>query len=148
MFLLYSGPVGRKRIPPCTPAAMQHLPPEAVDDLRRSFRSLETTLGIPAPDFVVPAAIPAAPPPAAALDAEDPLNEVALPDPPEERLPDDGNAGGAFGLRHAETLVPLCPAVAFYGKALSDSLLAWWERWAGKSTCTSYVAVELRKIGR
>eukprot|EP00974_Lingulodinium_polyedra_P028115 2715765-Lingulodinium_polyedra.AAC.1 len=88
---------------------MQHLPPEAIDDLRRRFRFLETTLGIPAPDFVVPAAIPAAPPPAAALDAEDPLNEVALPDPPEERFPDDGNAGGARGLRHAEPLFHSAP---------------------------------------
>eukprot|EP00974_Lingulodinium_polyedra_P008038 765282-Lingulodinium_polyedra.AAC.1 len=64
----FAGPAGGGRTPPCTPAAVRHLPPEAIDDLRRSFRSLEATLGIPAPELVVPQAVPAPPPPAESLD--------------------------------------------------------------------------------
>eukprot|EP00974_Lingulodinium_polyedra_P088583 8590223-Lingulodinium_polyedra.AAC.1 len=60
MMLAWIGPAAGKSKPPCTPAAVQRLPPQAIEDLRGAFHTLELTLGISAPAAVVPAAIPAA----------------------------------------------------------------------------------------
>eukprot|EP00974_Lingulodinium_polyedra_P068301 6614086-Lingulodinium_polyedra.AAC.1 len=106
----FAGPSGGGRTPPCTPALVRQLPPEAIEDLRRSFHSLEATLGIPAPELVVPQAVPTPPPRAESLNDDDPLLEVARPEADEAHLDGGDRGGGAFGLLPAETLVPHCPA--------------------------------------
>eukprot|EP00974_Lingulodinium_polyedra_P073742 7140560-Lingulodinium_polyedra.AAC.1 len=64
---------------------------------------------------------------------DDPLLEVAQAEEHEAGRTDGCGGGGARGLLPAETLVPHCPAVALYGKMLSDSVLAaWWKRWGGR----------------
>eukprot|EP00974_Lingulodinium_polyedra_P085994 8327150-Lingulodinium_polyedra.AAC.1 len=61
------------------------------------------------------------PPRAESLGADDPLLEVAQPEGHGAGRADGRSGGRARGLLPAETLVPHCPAVALYGKVLSDS---------------------------
>eukprot|EP00974_Lingulodinium_polyedra_P077089 7464372-Lingulodinium_polyedra.AAC.1 len=42
---------------------------------------------------------------------------------------------GQQGADHRAAIVPPCPAVALYGRAIVKSFVAgWWGRWAGRST--------------
>eukprot|EP00974_Lingulodinium_polyedra_P026480 2555529-Lingulodinium_polyedra.AAC.1 len=62
---------------------------------------------------------------------------------------DDHVDTGIRGLEAAQTAVPDCPAVALYGKALSDSVLhAWWDRWAGRAEFSSCINIGLHRIGK
>eukprot|EP00974_Lingulodinium_polyedra_P100333 9718355-Lingulodinium_polyedra.AAC.1 len=72
--------------------------------------------------------------------------EVASPDEPTGANDEDTDRvdTGIRGLEAAHTAVPTCPAVALYGKALSDSVLhAWWDRWAGRAELSSCICMEL-----
>eukprot|EP00974_Lingulodinium_polyedra_P084692 8198509-Lingulodinium_polyedra.AAC.1 len=56
---------------------------------------------------------------------------------------------GQQGADHRAAIVPPCPAVALYGRAIVKSLVAgWWGRWAGRSTSKCPIKTELSNIAK